>query len=157
MAHKVRYSDCAKELEDIEIRPLLNLTDNALRTELLGVVSGIFRYIEQRVTGDCNENLSYVSCHELFRLVGIFNSSRVGELDVTTTTIDEVSACLPALDANGFIESARVMVCAAQRRPPPSPARVLGHSPAASARRCARLMTSLLAGRGTLITTTTAQ
>lgn len=96
IAYTVRYpSDNTKEdLEDEEIRPLINVTDLPERKAMADILGKAFEYLESRLTGTCEDQYDASSCYEIFRLVQVFDPQYATN-HLTTAWVDNFAIITP--------------------------------------------------------------
>ncbi|KAL1525489.1 hypothetical protein AB1Y20_020345 [Prymnesium parvum] len=96
IAYTVRYpSDNTKEdLEDEEIRPLINVTDLPERKAVADILGKAFEYLESRLTGTCEDQYDASSVYEIFRLVQVFDPQYATN-HLTTAWVDNFAIITP--------------------------------------------------------------
>ena len=117
-AWKVRYTSDGMEehLEEEELRlgkdgpapaggadgkPVLVVRNLPERDAICDALSPGFDYLENRITGNCQDNYSLVAMYELCRVVRIFDPN-FASMHASPASVDELSAIKPLL-ALGFI------------------------------------------------------
>jgi hypothetical protein len=101
----------SEDLEIDELRPLLKIDNNANRTDAINDVLPAFKYLEERITGSCNNNMSFVKSYSMYKALRLFHPSRAVELNYTPAHLDILLADVPAMSQGDSSGAAALLCC----------------------------------------------
>ena len=94
-AYTVRYNGdgFTEDLEAEEILPLINLEDSVLRKQIVEGLTPGFKYLNDRLLGNCASNYSCKDTYALFRLAQVADPSFAASM-LSARMVDDL-ACIP--------------------------------------------------------------
>ena len=105
LAWKIVYTDnFTEELEEIELRPILAVSQSKLRKDVVAGLARGFKYLEDRLTGNCAAPFNCAPELELFDLVRVFNPTFASEKGIDTDWVRKLSKISPLACADDLLE-----------------------------------------------------
>lgn len=86
-----------EDLEEDELRPLLRILNIAERQASISGIIPVFTYLEERITGNCQQVYDYSHNYRMYKALRLFDPARACELQMTTADLDAVFTELPQL------------------------------------------------------------